>query len=74
MKIFQRSIKPNCDRALTPRTNDQRHCSRDRRPANAPICNDVPPEGWSKEDKAVFDQAYEVACRARGKVMVLFDK
>ena len=41
--------------------------------ANAPLCDEVPPENWSKEEKAVFDQAYEVAYRAKEKASALFE-
>jgi hypothetical protein len=38
----------------------------------APICTDVPPNGWQPEDTKVFDQAHEVAHRAKENIQALF--
>lgn len=39
---------------------------------HAPICDDIPPEGWNQEQKAVFDHAHQVAYLATKNVLALF--
>ncbi len=38
---------------------------------NAPACDDVPPEEWTSQQKAVVDQACEVAYRSKQKIQAL---
>jgi hypothetical protein len=38
---------------------------------NEPVCDSVPPEGWTAAQRAVFDQAHEVAYRANKRIDAL---